>query len=212
MHPSTSSPDHPIPWTWTAIQTERNGIATRHCLRCSPQGQLLLKQQLIGYTYAIVARNVDLGCSADPTPEALEEARSVVPVQMGPNNYTVSPFEPNGLPDMPERVTSRFHFLQKPDGSWCVLPKTESAIPQSWYPKSPQPSQPQPAPAETLSPPKSTESTKSTKFIQSTQKPAPQELPPATESGNSNYPITNLPTYPLTQCLPTPTHSTTSKI
>jgi hypothetical protein len=106
MHPSNSnlnSNHHDRGWSWTAIQTENNGIATRHCLRCSPQGQLLLKEELVGHTYAIVATNVNPGGSAEPTPEALEEARSVVPVQMGPNNYTVAPAQPNGQPQMPPR-------------------------------------------------------------------------------------------------------------
>ena len=41
---------------------------------------------------------------------------------------------PTGAPELPPKVAATKHALKKRDGSWCLLPKTETQVPESWQP------------------------------------------------------------------------------
>src|SRR5947208_9610669 len=212
----------PSTWTWTVIRTL--GDDTIHHLPCSPQGEPVVDHALFGKSYSVVQHNFDRGCSAQPPPEVLEKARAYTQVQYGPNLYAVTSLLGCGLPEMFENMAPSRHIVRNRLGLWCFLPKNQSVVPESWYASNPvvpeNPTVPQPnvaenpapdvlaeepaqqAPPEALSPPQSTQSTQSTKSTESTQptkstQPNQKEPQPAKDSANPNYPITNLPTYPI---------------
>jgi hypothetical protein len=47
-------------WTWTLIDVDKEGISRRQTLRRSPEGRLILKEELVGAPFTIVAENLQL--------------------------------------------------------------------------------------------------------------------------------------------------------
>ncbi len=131
--PLTKSPNYQIPtnptpkprssWSWTAIQMNDSN-KTIHCLRCSPEGRLLFKRQLLEKTFTIHARNVDCTIPAEPSVAEIEEALSLTHVEIAPGNYAVVELL-NGCPQLPERVARKYDLHRHPDGSWYTLRKPE---------------------------------------------------------------------------------------
>src|SRR5205807_2910515 len=110
-------------WSWTAIQMNDNQ-KTLHCLRCSPEGNLLFKKNLVGDTFKIFQRNVNCTFRAEPTSADLEEARSITQVEIAPNVYAVVNLR-NGIPELPQAVASQYDVRKNPDGSWFTIHKSK---------------------------------------------------------------------------------------
>ncbi len=131
-------------WTWTLIETDNDGSPKRHHLRRSPEGKLLLKEELMGKPYLIVAENVDRQAPAEPPTQndRTIPSRPIANVQIGARAYIGVYTLPDGRPEMPATHAPAYHALQKRDGSWCFLPNRFTTIPESWemysYPQSPQ--------------------------------------------------------------------------
>src|SRR5205823_818331 len=64
---TNSIPKPTSAWSWTAIQIATGNNNTYHCLRCSPEGRLLLKKQLLYLRFTIKAKNVDCRDQAEPS-------------------------------------------------------------------------------------------------------------------------------------------------
>ncbi len=110
-------------WSWTAIQMNDSN-KTIHCLRCSPEGRLLFKRQLLEKTFTIHARNVDCTIPAEPSVAEIEEALSLTHVEIAPGNYAVVDLL-NGCPQLPERVAREYDLHRHADGSWYTRHKSE---------------------------------------------------------------------------------------
>src|SRR5581483_9618221 len=131
--PITKSPNYQIPtnptpkprssWSWTAIQMNDSN-KTIHCLRCSPEGRLLFKRQLLEKTFTIHSRNVDCTIPPEPSVAEIEEALSLTHVEIAPGNYAVVDLL-NGCPQLPERVARKYDLHRHPDGSWFTRHKSE---------------------------------------------------------------------------------------
>src|SRR5437016_9334051 len=128
-------PPSPSTWTWTVIRTSCDD--TVHHLPCSPQGEPVVDHALFGKSYYIVQHNFDRGCSAQPPLEVLEKARAYTQVQFGPNLYAVTYLLGCGLPQMFENMAPSRHIVRNRHGLWCILPKTQSVVPESWYASNP---------------------------------------------------------------------------
>ncbi len=109
--------------SWTAIQMN-DPNKTIHCLRCSPEGRLLFKRQLLEKTFTIHARNVDCTIPPEPSVAEIEEALSLTHVEIAPGNYAVVDLL-NGCPQLPERIARKYDLHRRPDGSWFTRHKSE---------------------------------------------------------------------------------------
>src|SRR5438045_6255355 len=125
----------PSTWTWTVIRTSCDD--TVHHLPCSPQGEPVVDHALFGKSYSVVQHNFDRGCSAQPPPEVLEKARTYTQVQLGPNLYAVTSLLGCGLPQLFDNMAPSRHIVRNRLGLWCILPKTQSVVPESWYASNP---------------------------------------------------------------------------
>src|SRR5438045_1018179 len=125
----------PSTWTWTVIRTSCDD--TVHHLPCSPQGEPVVDHALFGKSYSVVQHNFDRGCSAQPPPEVLEKARTYTQVQLGPNLYAVTSLLGCGLPELFDNMAPSRHVVRNRLGLWCILPKTQSVVPESWYASNP---------------------------------------------------------------------------
>src|SRR5437016_8196474 len=125
----------PSTWTWTVIRTSCDDAV--HHLPCSPQGEPVVDHALYQKSYYVVQHNFDRGCSAQPPPEVLEKARAYTQVQFGPNLYAVTSLLSCGLPQMFENMAPSRHIVRNRLGLWCILPKTQSVVPESWYASNP---------------------------------------------------------------------------
>ena len=181
----------PSTWSWTIIRTLCDD--TIQYLPCSPQGEHVVNHALYERSYSIVQYNFDRGCSAQPAPEVLELARSYTQIQCGPNLYTVTFLLSSGQPQLLDNMVKTHHALRNRNGLWCVLPKSQSVVPESWYA-----SNPTPFPSDAISPETSTGTqpniAEAPVLSRQPKEPSP---PKSTQSPNPNYPITNLPTYPI---------------
>src|SRR5947209_9495966 len=110
-------------WSWTAIQMN-DSQKTLHCLRCSPEGNLMFKKNLVGDTFKIFQRNVNCTFRAEPTSADLEEARSITQVEIAPNVYAVVNLR-NGIPELPQAVAAQYDVRKNPDGSWFTIHKSK---------------------------------------------------------------------------------------
>ncbi len=110
-------------WSWTAIQMNDSN-KTIHCLRCSPEGRLLFKRQLLEKTFTIHSRNVDCTIPPEPSVAEIEEALSLTHVEIAPDNYAVVDLL-SGCPQLPERVAREYDLHRHPDGSWYTRHKSE---------------------------------------------------------------------------------------
>ncbi len=128
-----STPSSPNSWTATIIQP-RNSSDLRYLFR-SPDGKLIFDQQLVGKLFNIVNDHLDIDGAAPPDASALENARAFVQVQLGDNLYIVSYQRSDGTPQMPEELQESWHALQKPNGDWCFVPKSQETVPEDWPPK-----------------------------------------------------------------------------
>ncbi len=218
---------NPNRWTWTLIETDNDGSPNRHHLRRSPEGKLLLKEELMGKPYLIVAENVDRQAPAEPPAQndRTIPSRPIANVQIGARAYIGVYTFPDGRPEMPETHASAYHALQKRDGSWCFLPNRFPAIPESWemysYPQSPQAIQASEMPA--ANPPQPAKKTNQTtetqeaKNTSSSDQPAlrraevmdqsqacTEEMPETKDTSSSDHPITGSPDHPILKDLPIP--------
>src|SRR5437016_1496639 len=120
-------------WSWTVI-VQTPGIyrdVPDFCdLRCSPQGQLLMVEKLVGKFFSIWAEDAP-GMSPEPTPHQLEQARSLIQVQLNPNHlqhahsmnhvqrakkhYTAAYTLPDGEPQVPPTLASTHCAFQESD-------------------------------------------------------------------------------------------------
>ncbi|HEV2964511.1 MAG TPA: DUF3631 domain-containing protein [Candidatus Angelobacter sp.] len=130
MPPSKST------WTWTVIRTPGIHLPDYYHLPCSPQGELLLLKELVGKSFTIWAEDAPLAQLAEPNPSEIEEARSLIQVQLDPKHYTAAYTLPGGEPQVPPALASTHHALQKSDGSWWFLPKTNSLVGEASRPSS----------------------------------------------------------------------------
>src|SRR5437660_4226428 len=133
-------------WTWSYIEAHDNPGLTRHFVRRAPDGHLLVPEALVGHTYRILvnAENGVLPATPDadfpePTP-----SRSLMSIHChtkynekgeAVDYYYLAYKLPTGAPELPPKVAATKHALKKRDGSWCLLPKTETQVPESWQPK-----------------------------------------------------------------------------
>ena len=138
-------------WTWTMVQT--HSLPVHHYyLHCSPEGELLMIQELVGETFTILRENTFYNRPVEPALPYLEAARRLTPVQTGRNHYTAAYLLSNGRPQLPLEKAEEYHAVQKSDGSWCFLPKPSTKAPQDWEsrrlapPRKPSPPAAQPAP------------------------------------------------------------------
>src|SRR5436305_1746348 len=132
-------------WTWSYIEAQDNPGLTRHFVRRAPDGHLLVPEALVGHTYRILvnAENGVLPATPDadfpePTP-----SRSLMSLHChtkynekgeAVDYYYLAYKLPTGAPELPPKVAATKHALQKRDRSWCLLPKTETRVPESWQP------------------------------------------------------------------------------
>src|SRR5437660_2661106 len=132
-------------WTWSYIEAHDNPGLTRHFVRRAPDGHLLVPEALVGHTYRILvnAENGVLPATPDadfpePTP-----SRSLMSIHChtkynekgeAVDYYYLAYKLPTGAPELPPKVAATKHALQKRDRSWCLLPKTETQVPESWQP------------------------------------------------------------------------------
>ncbi len=135
-------------WSWTYVEATNpstNGL-TRHFLRRNPQGELLLREHLVGHIYRVLvnAENGVLPAQPDsdfPEPVPSRPLMSVIcctkfnDKREAIDYYYVAYQLRNGAPDLPSNVAANNHALQKRDGSWCLLSKTETQVPEPWQPK-----------------------------------------------------------------------------
>src|SRR5947209_11285420 len=120
---TNSTPKPTSAWSWTAIQMN-DRQKTLHCLRCSPEGNLLFKKNLVGDTFKIFQRNVNCTFRAEPTSADLEEARSITQVEIATNIYAVVNLR-NGIPELPQAVAAQYDLRKNPDGSWFTIHKSK---------------------------------------------------------------------------------------
>src|SRR5581483_10071995 len=69
------------------------------------------------------------------TPQQLQVARSMVPVQIDLRRYTAARLLPNGQPQVPPDRANTY-ALQKSDGSWYFVDKALTEVPKHWKPRS----------------------------------------------------------------------------
>ncbi len=127
-----SSPSSPNSWTATIIKP-RNSDDLRYLFR-SPEGKLIFDQQQVGKLFNIVHDRLDLDGGSPPDASALEKARAFVQVQLGDNLYLASYLRSDGTPQLPEDLQTFWHALQKPNGDWCFVPRSQTTIPDDWPP------------------------------------------------------------------------------
>ncbi len=197
-------------WTWTLIETDNDGSPNRHHLRRSPEGKLLLKEELMGKPYLIVAENVDRQAPAEPPAQndRTVPSRPIANVQIGARAYIGVYTLPDGRPEMPETHAPAYHALQKRDGSWCFLPNRFTTIPESWemysYPQSPQAIQPSEMPA--ANPPQPAKKTNQTTETQEAKNTSssdqPEEMPETKDTSSSDHPMNRSPDHPILKDLP----------
>src|SRR5437763_16266646 len=113
MSPSTPTPHH---WSWTLVQTGGFPIHYHH-LHYSPEGEVLMIKELVGETFTILRENAVFNRPVEPSPQDLQQAHSLVPVQVGLHRYTAAYLLANGRPQLPPDRAERDHALQKSDGS-----------------------------------------------------------------------------------------------
>ena len=132
-------------WTWSYIEAQDNPGLTRHFVRRAPDGHLLVPEALVGHTYRILvnAENGVLPATPDadfpePTP-----SRSLMSIHChtkynekgeAVDYYYLAYKLPTGAPELPPKVAATKHALQKRDRSWCLLPKTETQVPNPGNP------------------------------------------------------------------------------
>ncbi len=121
-------------WSWTLVQTEGFPIHYHH-LHCSPEGEVLMIPELVGKVFSILREDAACNLPLEPTPQQLQAARSLVPVQIDLRRYTAARLLPNGQPQVPpDRVGT--YALQKSDGSWYFVDKALTEVPKHWKPRS----------------------------------------------------------------------------
>ncbi len=84
-------------WSWTLVQTEGFPIHYHH-LHCSPEGEVLMIPELVGKVFTILREDAACNLPLEPTPQQLQVARSLVPVQIDLRRYTAARLLPNGQP------------------------------------------------------------------------------------------------------------------
>src|SRR5205085_501624 len=119
----------------------------RHTLRRSPEGRLLLKEELVGQPFTIVAEDFNSSVSADPRGRLDETtpSRPIINVQIGAHAYVGVYALPDGRPELPATHASEYHAVQKRNGSWCFLPNGFPGVPPSWEMYSIEPPEPTPS-------------------------------------------------------------------
>ncbi|HEV2960791.1 MAG TPA: DUF3631 domain-containing protein [Candidatus Angelobacter sp.] len=117
-------------WSYTVVQTPgiNRDLPDFYHLHCSPQGELLMVEKLVGKSFIIWAEDACSGQSAQPAPWEVDEADSLMQVQLDPTHYTAAYRLPSGAPQVPPTLASTHQALQKNDGSWWFLPKTDSSV------------------------------------------------------------------------------------
>ena len=65
-------------WTWTMVQTHCLPVH-HYYLHCSPEGELLMIQELVGQTFTILRENTFYNRPVEPAPPYLEAARRLTP-------------------------------------------------------------------------------------------------------------------------------------
>ncbi len=121
-------------WSWTLVQTEGFPIHYHH-LHCSPEGEVLMIPELVGKVFTILRENAACNLPLGPTPQQLQVARSLVPVQIDLRRYTAARLLPNGQPQVPPDRADTY-ALQKSDGSWYFVDKALTEVPKHWKPRS----------------------------------------------------------------------------
>jgi hypothetical protein len=121
-------------WSWTLVQTEGFPIHYHH-LHCSPEGEVLMIPELVGKVFTILREDAACNLPLEPTPQQLQAARSLVPVQIDLHRYTAARLLPNGQPQVPPDRADTY-ALQKSDGSWYFVHKTLTEVPKHWKPRS----------------------------------------------------------------------------
>jgi len=134
---------NPKRWTWTLVQTQHNGGSRRHHLRRSPEGKLLINEELIGKPYVVITKDDYRPESPNAEPEdrlfSADEARiqdlsrPIANAQIGPQTFVAVYTLPNGQPELPGAYVESHRVVQKRDGSWCFLPRAYGHVPESWY-------------------------------------------------------------------------------
>jgi hypothetical protein len=90
-------------------------------------------KELVGRSFKLWNEQVTIPGYEPPTESEIHQARSsLMLVQLGPKDYTAAFILPNGQPQVPPNLASTHHALQRDDGHWCLVPKTDSRIPGSW--------------------------------------------------------------------------------
>ncbi len=121
-------------WSWTLVQTEGFPIHYHH-LHCSPEGEVLMIPELVGKVFTILREDAACNLPLEPTPQQLQAARSLVPVQIDLRRYTAARLLPNGQPQVPPDRAGAY-ALQKSDGSWYFVDKALTEVPKHWKPRS----------------------------------------------------------------------------
>ncbi len=121
-------------WSWTLVQTEGFPIHYHH-LHCSPEGEVLMIPELVGKVFTILREDAACNLPLEPTPQQLQAARSLVPVQIDLRRYTAARLLPNGQPQVPPDRADTY-ALQKCDGSWYFVDKALTEVPKHWKPRS----------------------------------------------------------------------------
>jgi hypothetical protein len=127
MYRSTNST-----WTWTLLRTKDPDQLHYFCR--SPEGRLILPKYFCGKPFTIKAHNVDRGEPAQPRPAELAGSQDVFLVPLDPETLMATYIRPDGTPEPPQfSFRDMWRAAQKPDGSWCFLPKSDTADPQTRY-------------------------------------------------------------------------------
>ncbi len=121
-------------WSWTLVQTEGFPIHYHH-LHCSPEGEVLMIPELVGKVFTILREDAACNLPLGPTPQQIQVARSLVPVQIDLRRYTAARLLPNGQPQVPPDRAGTY-ALQKSDGSWYFVDKALTEVPKHWKPRS----------------------------------------------------------------------------
>ncbi len=121
-------------WSWILVQTEGFPIHYHH-LHCSPEGEVLMVPELVGKVFTILREDAACNLPLGPTPQQLQVASSLVPVQIDLRRYTAARLLPNGQPQVPPDRAGAY-ALQKSDGSWYFVDKALTEVPKHWKPRS----------------------------------------------------------------------------